>query len=168
MNLSFFSSCVDESQLCRGMGLCPKNEDLKWCKKGQRILTIVENGSLPFENYWKPLDGHSECPLPNSKLIKMERGPIEKNLRKFIETVEPYESKLLSSHQQIETAKIRDGVAYQCFNRGDETPFYRAIDNSIGEKIETSWDHINTPCKHTVQRRCFGKEADECVHYRGT
>ena len=107
-------------KLCRGMGLCTNNEDLEWCQNGPRILTNVENESLPYEYSWKPIYDYSECSLLNSEPTQTERV-IEKK---------PYANKLLSSHQQIETAKKGDGLAYHCFNRADETPFHRAIKNN--------------------------------------
>ena len=149
----FFSSCIDESQLCRGMGLCTNNEDLEWCQNGQRILTSVEDENLPYKSSWNPLDEHSECSLPNSKPTQTERS-IEKK---------PYANKLLSSHQQIETAKKGDGLAYHCFNRADETPFHRAIKNN-GEK---TWiELVNEPCDYShFTRRCLGKGVTErCIN----
>ena len=133
----FLSSCVDETQLCRGQGLCANNDDyLKWCQNGQKILTSVENESLPYENFWKPLVKHSECSLS-------------------------YSSKVVSSHQQIETANKRDRLAYHCFNRADETPFHGAISNN-GEK---TWvELVNEPCDYSESRRCLGKGVtEECI-----
>ena len=46
----------------------------------------------------------------------------------------------VSNHQQIKTDKIGDGLAYNCFNRGDETPFHRAIKNNNEEKISVNDD----------------------------
>ena len=180
----FFSSCVDESQLCRGMGLCTNNEDLEWCQNGQRILTSVKNESLPYKNSWKPLFDHTECTLPNSKRTQTER-PIEKKigghscllfpklcrdgnivspLLKETKVLTPYAKELLSSHQQIETAKKGDGLAYHCFNRADETPFHKAINTDALEKIENNWiELVNTPCESPYERRCLGKAAKECT-----
>ena len=144
----FFSSCVDESQLCRGEGLCADNDDyLKWCKNEQRIMTSVDNGSLPFQNLWKPLFQHFECSLP-------------------------YSSKVVSSHQQVETANKQDRLAYHCFNRADETPFHGAISNNGGEKKEKTWvDLVNEPCdlhKYSRSRKCLGKGVtEECIHSSG-
>ena len=151
----FFSSCVDESQLCRGKGFCTNNEDLEWCQKGPRILTNVENESLPYKNSWSPISYYSECSRPNSKSTQTERS-IEKK---------PYANKLLSSHQQIETAKKGDGLAYHCFNRADETPFHGAISNN-GEK---TWvELVNEPCDYSDQRRCLGKGVtEECIFSNG-
>ena len=150
----FFSSCIDESQLCRGKGLCTNNEDLEWCQNGQKILTNVENESLPYENSWSPISYYSECSRPNSKSTQTERS-IEKK---------PYANKLLSSHQQIETAKKGDGLAYHCFNRADETPFHGAIINNSGEKKTKTWvDLVNEPCE-AEERRCLGKGVtEECI-----
>ena len=121
------------------MGLCTNNEDLEWCQNGQKILTSVENESLPYENFWKPLDKHSECSLS-------------------------YSSKVVSSHQQIETANKRDRLAYHCFNRADETPFHKAINTDALEKIENNWiELVNTPCESPYYRRCLGKAAKECT-----
>ena len=141
----FFSSCVDESQLCRGMGLCTNNEDLEWCQNGQRILTSVENNSLPYNSSWKPLSEHSECPLPNSKL-------------------KPSARKIVSSPQQIKNSKIRDGIGYDCLNRGDEFPFGGATNNNGEEKNEKTLRNelVNDPCEEG-DRRCLGKAFDECV-----
>ena len=154
----FFSSCIDESQLCRGMGLCTNNEDLEWCQNGQRILTSVEDKNLPYKNSWSPISDHSECSLPNSKPTQTERS-IEKK---------PYANKLLSSHQQIETAKKGDGLAYHCFNRADETPFHRAIKKNNEEKIEENWVKlVNEPCE-AEKRRCLGKGVtEECIDSSG-
>ena len=159
----FFSSCVDESQLCRGRGLCTNNEDLEWCQNGQRILTSVEDENLPYKNSWEPISKYSECTLPNSEPTQTEIS-IEKK---------PYANKLLSSHQQIETAKKGDGLAYHCFNRADETPFHKAINTDALEEIEKNWTGlVNTPCPpHGVSsnripndRRCFGKAVtEECI-----
>ena len=138
------------------MGLCDNKEDLKWCQNGQRKLTSVplENEGLPNENSWKPLEGSSECPLPNSKLNQIER---------FTETkvLKPHANKLLSSRQQIDTRGIEDGRAYHCLNRGDETPFRK----NAGEKIEKTWNELmNEPCAED-KRRCMGKGVkEECVH----
>ena len=145
------------------MGLCTNNEDLEWCQNGQKILTNVENESLPYKNSWSPISEYSECSRPNSKSTQTERS-IEKK---------PYANKLLSSHQQIETAKKGDGLAYHCFNRADETPFHKAINTDALEEIEKNWTGlVNTPCPpHGVSsnripndRRCFGKAVtEECI-----
>ena len=154
----FFSSCIDESQLCRGMGLCTNNEDLKWCQNEQKILTSVEDENLPYKNSWEPISRYSECTLPNSKPTQTERS-IEKK---------PYANKLLSSHQQIETALKGDGLAYHCFNRADETPFHKAIKNNKEGKIEKNWvELVNEPCEDG-QRRCLGKGVtEECIYLYG-
>ena len=137
------------------MGLCTNNEDLEWCQNGQRILTSVEDENLPYKNSWEPISDYSECTLPNSKPTQTERS-IEKK---------PYANKLLSSHQQIETAKKGDGLAYHCFNRADETPFHRAIKNNNEEKNETNWvELVNEPCE-AEKRRCLGKGViEECIY----
>ena len=135
------------------MGLCTNNEDLEWCQNGQRILTSVEDENLPYENSWEPIHDYSECTLPNSKPTQTERS-IEKK---------PYANKLLSSHQQIETALKGDGLAYHCFNRADETPFQRAINNKGGQKIEKPWEKLG--CEEGT-RRCLGKAVDGCINSR--
>ena len=110
----------------------------------------MENESLSYKNSWKPISGHSDCSLSNSKPIQTEKS-IETKVS------EPYANKLLSSHQQIETAKKGDGLAYHCFNRADEAPFHRAIKNNNEEKIEENWVKlVNEPCKEK-HRRCLGK-----------
>ena len=154
----FFSSCIEESQLCRGMGLCTNNEDLEWCQNGQRILTSVENENLPYTSSWKPLRDHSECPLPNSKLSQTEISNKKKVLK-------PSARKIVSSHQQIKQAKIRDGIRYDCLNRGDEFPFGGATNNNGEEKIEKTWRNelVNEPCEDGRGRRCLGKAFDKCV-----
>ena len=46
----YFSSCVDESQLCKGTPLCANKQDLKWCKNSTKWS--IDPG---------PLDDHYKC-----------------------------------------------------------------------------------------------------------
>ena len=50
------SSCVDESQMCKGIPLCDDKNDLKWCKNA---TTWNEN---PGAN-WKAIRNHFVCTL---------------------------------------------------------------------------------------------------------
>ena len=50
----YFSSCIDETQLCKGFPLCQNKIDLKWCRNTSSL-------SDPNVAEWKPIDTLSIC-----------------------------------------------------------------------------------------------------------
>ena len=52
----FFSTCVNELKVCKGIPQCSNKEDLKWCKN-------ATSWSLPHTD-WKPLEGLVRCTHP--------------------------------------------------------------------------------------------------------
>ena len=87
---TLISSCVDESQLCKGVALCPNAEDLKFCKNAT---------SWTFDDSEWTRNGHLD-EISCNHLGSTD----EENLQ----------------GQQIKKVNNNDGLVYNCINRRDE------------------------------------------------
>ena len=72
--------------------------------------------------------------------------------------LKPSANQVVPRYQQIDKSKMEDGVlAYQCFNRADETPF-----NKGGQKIEKPWRMECEERNGGHLRTCLGIQT--CIH----
>jgi hypothetical protein len=128
-----------------GVSLCPKEEDLKFCKN-------ATSWNLPDADF-KPLqlsntDVDNEDKYVSCNHLKDEPNP---------------------QGQQIKISTNKDGHVFNCINRRDEDPFKEnTAEVEVGAK--KNWlDYVNEPCSKQLYqgRRCLGQRADLCVWARG-
>ena len=119
------------------MPLCPKKEDLKWCK--ETPLTdwepFVTNGrSYRDIDYW---------------YCKLVKQPNRTNLQ----------------YQQIQRDHKED-KSYHCLNRYDENPFDKSR-NQTKNSEQKWLDEVNGSCEYERKRRCLGYRSDTCLYAVG-
>ena len=126
-------SCVDESELCKGVSLCNNKEDLKWCK-GTSVWAVPDN--------WTALDSVSN---DGEESVQAKCT--------FFNDTDP-------TGQWINPEDQMDGNKYHCINRTDENPFSKRK-QSTDDKTWLDW--VNSPCHHEPDRRCLGDKPNQCV-----
>ena len=90
---------------------------------------------------WKPMKDHSACTLTSQT-----------------DGVVPHS-------QLVKTFLVDDGT-YHCLNRADEHFIFEKRQN--GTNNATDWlQLVTTPCVSDTDRRCLGRNPDQCVSLRG-
>ena len=136
--LDLFRTCVDETQLCKGMPLCENKNDLKWCKDEWKLPSPHFKYIFDYEK----IEQHSKC----SKSHQFDN--------------------FIPNGQDILKEDIGNGLVYNCFNRADEDPFQKiGYNQSEGDKSWLGW--VRTPCYNIMERRCLGQKPSQCVYIPG-
>ena len=69
-------------------------------------------------------------------------------------------------HSQLVKTFLVDDGTYHCLNRADEHFIFEKRQN--GTNNETDWlQLVTTPCVSDTDRRCLGRNPDQCVNLRG-
>ena len=129
-------TCVDESELCKGVPLCDNKEDLKWCKAAS-IWTVPDN--------WTPMMTFKPGEVDEKPQIKCT----------FLNDTDP-------RGQWIHPQEYFDGKIFQCINRTDENPFSKQKNATDDNR----WlESVNSTCstENRWYRSCLGDKPTECV-----